>query len=257
MKRKKVPMKCPYKRRKRRTRLSLSTLFAVLFTAAPLPSLSKNDFIPSVRTELSLTASPFWTVDYDGKTDFSSLSASAASDFTTLKAQGNFTMRQDELHLSFCASYAPRFGEHCFFGVESRYHRMSREWLFTERDFLIGPVFRYETERFSFEAQAYYLYKHTAFTVTGVSLRPIYNHNFAASLSSSSRIGSFILSFSLSSYADDAYFLFCSPIGTLSLEREIGELSLGLTVSTQYVDFFTASAAFRSATVRPFIRLRF
>lgn len=243
MKRKKVPMKCPYKRRKRRTRLSLSTLFAVLFTAAPLPSLSKNDFIPSVRTALSLTASPFWTVDYDGKTDFSSLSASAASDFTTLKAQGNFTMRQDELHLSFCARYAPRFDEHCFFGVESRYHQMKLEWLFTER--------------FSFEAQAYYLYKHTAFTVTGVSLRPIYNHNFVASLSSSSRIGSFILSFSLSSYTDDAYFLFCSPIGTLSLEREIGELSLGLTVSTQYVDFFTASAAFKSATVRPFIRLRF
>lgn len=257
MKRKVRTQKAQLKINKAKRRAALF-IFLTLLGAKSLFALSKSDFIPSSRPVFSLSASPFWTVDYDGKTSFSSVSFSACAAFTPLDADAAFTMKNDELHFSLGARYTPKLTDRLFFGVQSRFHRMSREFLFVERDFLIGTVLRYERKRFSFEGEVSYFYKHTEFTLKKVSLPSLYNHNLALSFSSSYKIEpSLLLSFSLSSYDEDSFFLFCSPIGSLSLQKEIGKLTVGMKVSVQYVDFFTLSGTFREAKIKPYVRLFF
>lgn len=170
-------------------------------------------------------------------------------------------LNSESLDFTTSAIYYPTFFSCLNLGIGSIFHTNYTKKNFFEMDNLIGLFIKYNLkEKIIISSNIMYMYKVSMILINDNNdFIKLKNNNLAIGFSIEyvpiSRL-SFL--FSVSSYSYYRYMLFFAPDFRLTTSYLISNMfEIGTEAEIQYIDMFTLSANFNSATIRCFVRVKF
>ena len=201
-------------------------------------------------------------ISFENGTDFAPLTQSVdfygEMDFTELDLSLGAKFHPDSYDITTKAVYWPTLFNHFNAGIGSILHFTETYDIYSEIDFLSGLFFKYHTNKlFDISFNMLVFEKASHIYAIDDSIYWLTNNNMALGLETNFYISKiWRLYFDFSSYSYYRYMLFFAPDFKLGVIYNLSKnFALGTEFEAQYIDMFTLSANFNSATFRSYIQM--